>query len=154
MLDFESPDALQFGLAMIEMYIPLWITIILTIIIIRKIIIFLRSSVSVEAANIASRLKYYPLAMLTIWLFPTLRIIICLILKQNISWMDDVSEVFLCSQGLLYSLIFYKSESVQFRSRSRSNRTDSIISSAPSNKTRGSTVDLTLETMKHLETNE
>ena len=68
--------------------------------------------------------------------------------------MDDVSEVFLCSQGLLYSLIFYKSESVQFRSRSRSNRTDSIISSAPSNKTRGSTVDLTLETMKHLETNE
>ena len=147
-LNYQSLDRVQFGLALIELYISLWITIIGTSWATRRVIIYIRTNVP-QAGQVADRLKYYPMILLVSWIFPTIQLFICLILKQNIMWMEDISIVFHCSQGFFYSLLFFTTDSVKTNPKPR---TSTIVPSGP--RQRVSTMDLTLETIKRLETAE
>ena len=67
----------------------------------------------------------------------------CLILQQNLIWMEDIFIVFHCSQRFFYSVLFVTTDSVKTNPRPR---TSTVVPSGP--RQRVSTMDLTMVTIK------
>ena len=149
-LNYTDPDPLQLTLAMIELYIPLWLTIIGSSYAIYKVIASIKANLP-AAVPFAKRLRYYPMVLPIAWTLPTLVVVISLILEETYDWMSDVSIVIHCSQGLLYSILFFSSGSLAPNQRPKS---ASITPMPGESKARGSTLDLTLETIQRMETHE
>ena len=131
------------------MYIPLWLTVMGTVYAIRKVMALLRTLLPEEDCKVAEKLQYYPFILVISWILPTFQFIYCLIVQHNIDWLEDAAIITHCSQGLSYSLLFFNSVSM-LASKSRDSGTTARLSTI--SKARGSTLDLTIDTIRHLET--
>ena len=95
-------------LMLIEFYLPLWISEILMVFFLCRIIRFVKLAVPQESAEIISRLKWYPLILLICWLPASVSRLISFFVddRQITEILAYIHVVFSSMDGLLHVLVY------------------------------------------------
>ena len=101
--DLATTSAL---LVLLNLYIPLWISAIFIIIIVVKVIKYVKSSMLQSDLDFVSRLKLYPIVLIVCWTPATINRILSFCTGQDYAWMVCLHIIFSRIEGLLHMIVY------------------------------------------------